>query len=66
MLVLSRKEGESIVLTTSTGETVTITLTKYRGVQTIVGIEAPKNVKILRTELQNRHDSDACHTHLNI
>ena len=51
MLVLSRKEGESIVLTTPTGETVTITLTKYRGAQTIVGIEAPKSRKILRSEL---------------
>ncbi len=51
MLVLSRKEGESIVLKTATGETVTITLTKYRGAQTIMGIEAPKSIKILRSEL---------------
>jgi len=51
MLVLSRKEGESIILKTATGEIVTITLTKYRGAETIVGIEAPKNIKILRSEL---------------
>ena len=51
MLVLSRKEGESIVLKTATGETITITLNKYRGAQTIMGIEAPMSVKILRSEL---------------
>jgi carbon storage regulator CsrA len=51
MLVLSRKEGESIVLKTATGETITVTLTKYRGAQTIVGIEAPTSIKILRSEL---------------
>jgi carbon storage regulator CsrA len=51
MLALSRKEGESIILKTATEETVTITLTKYRGIQTILGIEAPKSIKILRSEL---------------
>ena len=51
MLVLSRKEGESITLKTTTGETVIIALTKYRGSQTKVGIKAPESVKILRSEL---------------
>lgn len=51
MLVLSRREEESIILKTATGVTVTITLFECRGAQTIVGIEAPKNIKIFRFEL---------------
>ena len=51
MLVVSRKEGESIILKTDTGETVTISLTKYQGAQTRVGIAAPESVRIFRSEL---------------
>jgi len=51
MLVLSRKEGESIILNLPSGEQVRICLTEYRGEQTRVGIDAPQNVNIVREEL---------------
>lgn len=51
MLVVSRKEGESIILELPNGEIVKFHVSKYMGAKTIVGIEAPKNVKILREEL---------------
>ena len=51
MLVLSRKEGESIILNLPNGESISITLSKYVGMQTKVSINAPKNVEVLRREL---------------
>jgi len=51
MLVLSRKEGESIILNLPNGEQVRICVTKYVGEQARVGIEAPNNIQILREEL---------------
>ena len=50
MLVLSRREGEAIILETSDGP-ITIRLTEYNGSQTRVGVEAPRSVKVLREEL---------------
>jgi carbon storage regulator len=50
MLVLSRREGEAIILETSDGP-ITIRLTEYNGSQTRIGVEAPRSVKVLREEL---------------
>ena len=51
MLVLSRKERESIILELPNGEQVIIKLLKYLGQLTQVGIDAPQDVEILREEL---------------
>jgi carbon storage regulator len=50
MLVLSRKLGESIVI----GGGVTVTVKKMKGNVVQLGIEAPKEIPILRSELQER------------
>ena len=47
MLVLSRKTDESIVI----DERITITILEVRGDKIRIGIEAPKEVPILREEL---------------
>ncbi len=47
MLVLSRKEGERL----SIGDDITIVVTKVAGNRVTIGIEAPRNVKIVRGEL---------------
>lgn len=47
MLVLSRKVGQSIVI----GGGIRLTITAIHGNQTRVGIEAPKEITILRDEL---------------
>ncbi len=47
MLVLSRKEGEEIVV----GDNIKIVVTKIIGGRVSIGIEAPKSVKIVRSEL---------------
>lgn len=50
-LVLSRNEGESIILRLSNGEQIKISLNEYVGQQTKIGIDAPDTVLILREEL---------------
>ena len=51
MLVLSRKEGERLVI----GDNVIITVTRISGNRITLGIEAPRDVRVMRGELE-RHD----------
>ena len=48
MLVLSRKDGEQIRI----GDTITLTVVSVRGKRVKIGIEAPKNCRIVREEVQ--------------
>lgn len=49
MLVLSRKEGESVMI----GENISITILSIEpGGQVNIGISAPRDVLVLRSELQ--------------
>ena len=47
MLVLSRRAGESIVL----GEDITVTVLEVRGDVVRIGIDAPRSLKVHRSEL---------------
>lgn len=47
MLVLSRKEGEKLVI----GDNITLVVSKISGNRITLGIEAPNDVKIMRGEL---------------
>ena len=49
MLVLTRKENESIVID---GGQITLTILRIRGNQISLGIQAPKEVSVLRAELK--------------
>lgn len=53
MLVLSRKEGEKLVI----GENITLVVSKISGNRVTVGIEAPADVKIFRGELTAKEAS---------
>ncbi|MEZ6138558.1 MAG: carbon storage regulator [Pirellulaceae bacterium] len=48
MLVLSRKEGEKLVI----GDNITLVVSRISGNRVTVGIEAPADVKIFRGELK--------------
>ena len=48
MLVLSRKEGEKIVI----GDGIVLTINRIAGNRVMVGIEAPRDVRIVRGELE--------------
>ena len=47
MLVLTRKENEQIRI----GNDITLTVVKVRGGGVRIGVEAPKNVRVMRSEL---------------
>jgi len=55
MLVLTRKEGESIRITTASGEHVFIKLVRMerRGLaaRAVIGIDSPRSMKVMRTEI---------------
>lgn len=53
MLVLSRKEGEKLVI----GDNITLVISKIAGNRVTLGIEAPADVKIFRGELKNSSDA---------
>ncbi len=50
MLVLSRKEGERLVI----GDNITIVISKVSGNRVTIGIEAPSDVRIVRGELDDK------------
>jgi|688.fasta_scaffold10684_2 carbon storage regulator CsrA len=50
MLVLSRKEGEKLLV----GENITIVISKISGNRVTIGIEAPRDVKVVRGELERQ------------
>lgn len=50
-LALTRKESESITITTPSGETITVSVFNIQGSQVKLTIEADIAVEILRSEL---------------
>lgn len=50
MLVLSRKEGEKLVI----GDNISLVVSKISGNRVTLGIEAPADVKIFRGELADK------------
>lgn len=59
MLILTRKTGQGFRI----GDDIEITITEISGDKVRVGIDAPKEVKILRTELSEtmQHNVQAAH-----
>ena len=53
MLVLSRKEQERVKL----GDEITVTIVRVSGDKVRLGIEAPKDIRVLRDELAP-HDEE--------
>ena len=51
MLVLSRKEGEKLVI----GDNIVLTVNRISGNRVAIGIDAPREVRVVRGELK-RHE----------
>ncbi|MFK8110730.1 MAG: carbon storage regulator [Rubripirellula sp.] len=51
MLVLSRKESEQLLI----GDNIVLTINRISGNRVAIGIEAPRDVRIVRGELE-RHE----------
>ena len=58
MLILTRQVGEDIVI----GEAVTVSVLGIKQGQVRLGIQAPKQIKVLRGELLNDADRSALDT----
>jgi carbon storage regulator len=54
MLVLSRRKAERILI----GDDVVITIVKIAGETVRVGIEAPRDVNVIRGEVQQTKDTN--------
>jgi carbon storage regulator len=54
MLVLSRRQHQRIRL----GDSIVVTVVRVSGDKVRLGIEAPKNMLILREELELHHDPE--------
>jgi carbon storage regulator len=55
MLILTRYAGETIVI----GEDITITVLGLTGNQIRIGIDAPRDVRVMREELLEREPATA-------
>ncbi len=58
MLVLTRKVQQEIVI----GNDITITVLEVSGQSVRLGIDAPRNIRVLRRELQQRMEAAAAET----
>jgi carbon storage regulator len=54
MLILTRREGESVRI----GENVTVTVLRVKGSQVRIGVNAPKDVAVQREEIVERLRAD--------
>ena len=54
MLILTRRPGETTVITLPDGSIVTATVLAVKGNQSRIGFNAPKDVKVHREEIYNR------------
>jgi len=55
MLVLSRKDGQSIRI----GDQIEITIVRVKGQQVRIGIDAPRDERVLRGELCCDHSDNS-------
>lgn len=56
MLVLSRKEGEQLLV----GDNIVLTINRISGNRVAIGIDAPRDVQIVRGELERREVAVGC------
>ncbi len=54
MLVLSRKVGETVIITAPDGTQIVLMLVEVRGDKTLIGIAAPTSWTVHREEIQQR------------
>mgnify|MGYP006375893255 FL=1 len=54
ILILSREVGQKITI----GPDIELTIVEVRGSKCRIGIDAPKDLRILRKELEEKSDAD--------
>jgi len=56
MLILSRKQGEKIVVHLGQGRKLTIEVIRTGKSKIILGLEAPQDIRILREEIKGKQE----------
>jgi len=51
MLILTRRPGETLIITLPTGEQIKVTVLGIKGNQVRIGTDAPEAISIVREEL---------------
>ncbi len=59
MLVISRKVGESVIITLESGDKIKIKVTDIERKKAKIGIDAPKEIGVFRSEIQEAIDREA-------
>jgi carbon storage regulator len=54
MLILTRRVGETLVMSLPSGETITVTVLSVKGNQVRIGTTAPKHIPVHRQEIHER------------
>lgn len=57
MLLLSRKNGETILLA---GGLIVLTVSAIKGNRVVIGVDAPKDIDVVRGELLNGSEAAPC------
>ncbi|MEN8762209.1 MAG: carbon storage regulator [Thiogranum sp.] len=57
MLILTRRQGETLIIETSDGQQIELTVLEVRGNQVRIGTNAPDDMAIVREELLERSKS---------
>lgn len=58
MLVLSRHEGEKLIITTPQGDRAEVCVVSINGDKVRLGVEAPKEITVHRKEVQDQIDEE--------
>ncbi len=58
MLILNRKEGQSVIITTDEGEEIEISVLEISGKYAKLGFSAPESVGVDRKEVNERKNED--------
>ena len=58
MLVLSRKVGETVIITAPDGTQIVLMLIEVRGDKARIGIDAPRTYTVHREEIQQKISSN--------
>ena len=58
MLILSRRQGESVVMTLANGDLIEVTVLAMHSNQVRIGVDAPKTVTVDRQEIYLKKQSE--------
>jgi len=59
MLILTRRPGETLIIETSNGDQIEVTVLSVKGNQVRIGTDAPDSIPIVRQELLEKSPTES-------